>query len=190
MVHCWCTCTAVKFVHTFPCFKGVYSPNDEDRDLLEDTRWYVEGVVLNSYFIDWMYVCTCSSSEVVTIYGRQVNLSRLGGAPSLYALCREWVCSSSGGWGQIRSTNHQVSWTPVVCVLPDHMTWFRSISLGNQSPGSYPIVSWSCMSFVIGQRCMLQIPSAVHAYILQLWNCAGFGKCANRVLRNLQIAQL
>ncbi|XP_011403240.1 PREDICTED: protein lin-37 homolog isoform X1 [Amphimedon queenslandica] len=32
-----------------------------------------------------------SSSEVISIYGRHLNLSRLGKKPSLYSVCRDWV---------------------------------------------------------------------------------------------------
>lgn len=55
-----------------------------------------------------------SSSEVITIYGRHLNLSRLGNTPSLYSVCREWVVNDPLGQGL---TVHSLSFNthPMVC---------------------------------------------------------------------------
>jgi hypothetical protein len=61
-----------------------------------------------------------SSSEVITIYGRHLNLSRLGSCPSLYSICRDWVLNDPLGQQQqqlnmtnMNSSNHERSPSPL-----------------------------------------------------------------------------
>ena len=92
-------------------------------------QWWWQGLppggpqVTNMYLykravslINTCLVLHLSSNEVVTIYGRQVRLSRLGYAPSLYAVCRDWVCGNSSRRDTKGSSIQQVSWLlAVIC---------------------------------------------------------------------------
>lgn len=63
-----------------------------------------------------------SSSEVISIYGRHLNLSRLGKKPSLYSVCRDWVQNDPlgqvmGGTGKQPAVSFMAVCTMIVLLI-------------------------------------------------------------------------